>query len=228
MLARRVKSENLNPDDFDRNILISATELRDYRPGETSIIPMLYQSGYLTIKDYEADYDVYRLGFPNEEVKYGLLKNLLPVYAPADVPALTSFFAGKFARSLRDGDVAGFMKQLAAFYASIPYDAVPKRQKSERHYQFVFYLLFSLMGQFVDTEVKSAGGRADAVVKTGNAIYVFEFKMGGKATAEDAIAQIESKGYSIPYTADHRKLVKIGVEFSVKEGGIKRWLVVNG
>ncbi|MDR2563954.1 MAG: AAA family ATPase, partial [Prevotellaceae bacterium] len=146
MLARRVESENLNPRDFDRDTIISTKELKDYRPGETSIIPLLYQSGYLTIKDYEADYGVYRLGFPNEEVKYGFMRNLLPVYAPAQISTLTSFFAGNFVRSLRNGDTEGFMVQLKAFYASIPYNVVRKKQKNEQHYQFIFYLLFTLMG----------------------------------------------------------------------------------
>ena len=226
MLARQVRNENLNPRDFEGDIAISAEDVKDYRPGETSIIPLLFQSGYLTIKDYDADFDVYSLGFPNQEVKYGFMKNLLPAYAPADISTLTSFFAGKFSRSLRDGDVNGFMEQITAFYASIPYDAIPKTHKSEQHYQFIFYLLFALMGQFIETEVKSSKGRSDAIVRTKNAVYIFEFKMDDKATAEDAIAQIENKGYAIPYTADHRPIVKIGVEFSLNEGGIRRYLIV--
>jgi hypothetical protein len=88
----------------------------------------------------------------------------------------------------------------------------------------VFYLLFTLMGQFIDTEVKDSDGRADAVVKTADSIYVFEFKMDNTATAEDALAQIDGKGYLIPYTADSRRLVKIGVAFSLEKNGIKQWL----
>jgi hypothetical protein len=87
----------------------------------------------------------------------------------------------------------------------------------------VFYLLFTLMGQYVRTEVKSRLGRADAVVRTADAIYVFEFKMDDSATAEATLAQIDSKDYAIPYTADNRKLVKVCVEFSVADGGVKRW-----
>ncbi|MDR2383576.1 MAG: PD-(D/E)XK nuclease domain-containing protein, partial [Prevotellaceae bacterium] len=109
-----------------------------------------------------------------------------------------------------------------AFFASIPYDL---SDQTERHYQLVFYLIFTLMGQFVQTEVKSARGRADAVVKTADTVYVFEFKMDENATAEKALAQINDKGYLIPYTADGRKLVKIGVEFSAEERGLSRWIV---
>ncbi|MDR1341893.1 MAG: PD-(D/E)XK nuclease domain-containing protein, partial [Prevotellaceae bacterium] len=111
-----------------------------------------------------------------------------------------------------------------AFFAAIPYDAVKQEHRDEQYYQHVFYLLFSLMGQFVDAEVKSNRGRADAVVKTADSIYVFEFKMDENATAEDALKQINGTGYAIPYTADHRKIVKLGVEFSQKERGVKRWI----
>jgi len=114
---------------------------------------------------------------------------------------------------------------LQAYFATIEYDAIPKALQREKFYQFVFWQLFTLMGQFVQTEVKNNKGRADAVVKTADNIFVFEFKMDDNATAEDALAQINSKDYAIPYTADHRKVVKIGVEFSQTEKGIKRWLI---
>ena len=138
-----------------------------------------------------------------------------------------------------------FLEKNKAFFAAIPYDAIEQKNRNEQYYQHVFYLLFTLMGQFVETEVKNNKGRADAVVKTADSIFVFEFKIappsppeggdvrGGAATAEAALAQINSKDYAIPYTADHistgsmtaRKLVKIGVEFSQTERGIKRWVM---
>jgi len=116
------------------------------------------------------------------------------------------------------------MTRLQAFFATIPYDL---SNKSERDYQTVFYLLFTLMGQFAATEVKSARGRADAVVKTPDFIYVFEFKLAEKGTAEAALAQIDDKGYLIPFAADGRKLVKIGVEFGHDGRGLERWLVAG-
>ncbi|MDR1491947.1 MAG: PD-(D/E)XK nuclease domain-containing protein [Planctomycetaceae bacterium] len=99
--------------------------------------------------------------------------------------------------------------------------------KSEQYYQFIFYLLVTLMGQFVQTEVKTSAGRADAVIKTADTIYVFEFKMANHGTAEQALEQINSKDYLIPYTADGRKLVKIGAEFSEQERGLSRWIDVK-
>jgi hypothetical protein len=185
---------------------------------------LLYQTGYLTIKSYEQDEDAYVLGFPNEEVKYGFLNELLPAFV------LTPIATGKFSiiyflQQLKNGDIEGFMTSLKAFFADIPYDAIKEKHRDEQYYQHVFYLLFTLMGRFVKTEVKSSKGRADVVVKTADSIYIFEFKMDSKATAEEAIAQINRKDYAIPHITDHRKTVKIGVEFSQDEKGIKRWLI---
>ena len=112
------------------------------------------------------------------------------------------------------------MKRLRAFFADFPYEL---NTRTERHYQVVFYLVFKLMGQFTGAEVRSAKGRADAVVKTPKYIYVFEFKLDG--TAEQALKQIDDKGYLLPYSVDNREVVKIGVEFDANERNIGKWLV---
>jgi hypothetical protein len=127
-----------------------------------------------------------------------------------------------FAKDLRAGNVDGFMTRLRAFFAGIPNDL---ENKTEKHYQTIFYLLFTMMGQFVQTEVKNAFGNADAVVKTPDTVFVFEFKLDGNATAEAALKQIDDKSYSIQYTAGNRKTVKIGVEFNTKERTVGRWVV---
>jgi hypothetical protein len=221
-LVKMLREGNIDIRKIDGDISMAANSISDYRIENNNPVPILYQSGYLTIKSYNSQFDAYVLGFPNEEVKYGFLRELLPAYLPVDSYMLNDFFAGKFVQELEAGDVEGFMTDTRAFFASIPYDL---SDKTERHYHLVFYLLFTLMGQFVKTEVKSARGRADAIVKTAGAIYVFEFKMGANATAEDALKQIDDKGYLIPYTADGRKLVKIGAEFSEEERGLSRWIV---
>ena len=209
---------------FDNEVTIAARSIDEYRAGETSLVPLLYQSGYLTIKSYDASLDAFTLGFPNEEVKYGFLNELLPAYIPK-WGLDDSFSVIAFIKAMRCGHVDSFMNLLKAYYASVPYDLEEHRDKDEKYYQLIFYLLFTNMGQFIETEVKSANGRADAVVKTSDSIYVFEFKMDEHATAEAALAQIDEKGYLIPYSADHRRLVKIGVAFSSKAKGIKRWVV---
>ncbi|MEG2066124.1 MAG: PD-(D/E)XK nuclease domain-containing protein, partial [Tannerellaceae bacterium] len=159
------------------------------------------------------------LGFPNEEVKYGFLNFVAPFYVP--LPASeTPFYIGRFVDDLWAGRTEAFLTRLKAFFADFPYEL---NEKTERHYQVVFYLVFKLMGQFTEAEVHSAKGRADAVVKTPNYIYVFEFKLDG--TAEAALSQIDDKGYLIPYTADGRTFVKVGASFSAADRNIDRWLV---
>jgi len=221
-LVNALRNQNFDIRKFDNDILIDEPSIMDYRVENKNLIPVLYQTGYLTIKSYEEN--VYILGFPNEEVKYGFLKELLPVFV-LDPIQTGNFSVVEFMQQVKQGDIEGFMTSLQAFFAAIPYNAIAEKNRNEQYYQHVFYLLFTLIGEFVQTEVMNNKGRADAVVKTADSIYVFEFKMDETATAEDALAQINSKDYAIPYTADHRKLVKIGVEFSRLERGVKRWLI---
>ena len=185
----------------------------------TRPIPVIYQSGYLTIKDYDRDVLLYTLGFPNDEVRYGFLNFLVPYYTEVTDDE-TGFHIAKFMRELRSGDVDAFMERLKVFFAGMPYDL---SDNTERHYQAIFYVVFTLMGQFVETEIRSARGRADAVVKTKDTIYVFEFKLDGNA--KEALHQIDEKGYLIPYIANNRRLVKVGVSFDKDTRNIGEWLV---
>jgi len=210
---------------LENDVAIDANSLMNYQVENEDYVPLLYQSGYLTIKKYDNELDEYTLGFPNEEVKYGFLNELLQQFTPAYGTSSSKFSAKGFIKLLRVGDIESTMKMLQAYFATIEYDAIPKKLQVEKFYQFIFWQLFTLMGQSVKTEVKNNKGRADAVVKTADSIYVFEFKMDDKATAEAALKQINSKDCAIPYSADHRKTVKIGVEFSLTEKGIKRWLI---
>ena len=225
-LVNALKNANFDVRKFDDAVTIAVSAIDDYRAGATSLVPLLYQSGYLTIKSYNRKDDIFTLGFPNEEVKYGFLNHLLPAYVPKWGLDL-SFSAYAFIDAIRSGDVDDFMTLLQAFIASIPYDLEENKDKDEKYYQMIFYILFTVMGQLNDSEVKSAKGRADAVVKTADSIYVFEFKMDRNDTAEDALAQINRQGYLIPYAADSRRLVKIGVELNIEARGITRWVVEN-
>jgi len=200
-------------------IQLDSGSFADYRSDADRPIPVIYQSGYLTIKDYDKEIDAYTLGYPNAEVRNGFLRFLLPDYT-ANPEGRGVFHIGMFSKELRAGDVEAFLQRLKPFFAGIPYDL---NDETERHYQVVFYLVFKLLGQFIESEVKSAIGRADAVVKTADSIFVFEFKLNG--TAEEAMAQIDEKGYLLPYTAEDRKLVKVGVEFDKAKRNLGRWLV---
>ena len=215
--------ELLKKSEYDLRTLIdgveaSASSFTEYRIDANNPIPLIYQSGYLTIKDYSSRFGNYLLEFPNDEVRYGFIDFLIPYYTSV-VDDERGFYIGKFILELENGDYDSILTRLQAFFADFPYEL---NDKSERHYQVVFYLVFKLMGQFTDVEIRSARGRADAVVKTPAYIYIFEFKLNG--TAEEALQQIDDKGYLIPYQADGRKLIKIGVEFSATERNISRWL----
>ena len=216
--------ELLKRSDYDLRTLIDgieapASSFMEYRVDANNPIPLIYQSGYLTIKDYDKRFGNYLLEFPNDEVRYGFLNFLVPFYTPMKDDD-QGFYIGKFVYELEHGDYDSFLTRLQAFFADFPYEL---NDKTERHYQVVFYLVFKLMGQFTDAEVRSARGRADAVVKTPKYIYVFEFKLNG--TAEQALRQIDDKGYLIPYQSDGRELVKIGVEFSAEQRNIGGWLL---
>ena len=213
----------LQETDFDVRQLegVEATDEQFDAPTEriTSPIPVLYQNGYLTIKGYDPDFQVYRLAYPNEEVRKGFIESLLPAYI--ELPGQNStFYVVSFIRDLRKGDIESCLERTRSFFASIPNDL---ENKTEKHYQTIFYLLFRLMGMYVDVEVKSAIGRADVVVKMTDAIYVLEFKYDG--TAQEALAQINGKGYAIPYEADHRRVVKVGVNFDSATRTIGDWMV---
>ncbi len=216
--------ELLKESDYDLRQLVDGSEMRsatfsEYRAEANNPIPLLYQSGYLTIKGYDQRLNLYTLRFPNREVESGFLNFIVPSYTQVD-DQQRDFYIGQFVRELERGDITSFMERLKAFFAGIPYEL---NDRTERHYQVVFYLVFKLLGQFVDAEVRSARGRADAVVQTDQYIYVFEFKLSG--TAEEALRQIDEKGYPIPYTADQRTLMKVGVEFSAEERNISRYIV---
>jgi hypothetical protein len=218
-LVEQMKRGNFDPLRFAENITISVSSINDYRIGDDNPVPLLYQSGYLTIEGYDDELDEYILAFPNEEVRYGFLNELLPVYLYG-LPEQREFSVRNFFKDLRAGNADGFMARMRSFFADIPYEL---NDQTERHYQLVFYLVFTLLGQYARAEVHNAKGRADAVVETKDAVYVFEFKLNG--TAEEALRQINGTDYALPYEAGDRKVVKIGAEFSKDTRNIERWLV---
>ena len=185
--------ELLKESDYDLRLLMdgietAASAFTEYRADRKNPIPLIYQSGYLTIKGYDDDVKLYTLGFPNDEVRYGFLNFLVPFYTKVTDDE-TGFHIAKFMRELKSGDVEAFMERLKIFFSGIPYEL---SDDTERHYQVIFHVVFTLLGQFIRSEVRSSRGRADAVVHTPTAIYVFEFKLDG--TADAALKQIDEKG----------------------------------
>ncbi|MCL1942848.1 MAG: ATP-binding protein [Candidatus Azobacteroides sp.] len=223
-LIKMLKDIDFNLKSLENDVQIPADLITDYQAGSGNPVPLLYQSGYLTVKKYDKEFNEYTLGFPNNEVKYGFIKRLIPAYMSGREMS-GDFSTGNFIRDLRAGNTDGFMTRLQSFFSSIPYEL---NNKEEKHYQTVFYLLFKLMGQFVQTEVSSAVGRADAVVVVDDAVYIFEFKLTGNATAEEALKQIDERKYAAGYAVGGKKIVKVGAEFNAEERTLHRWCVENG
>ena len=182
-------------------------------------IPVIYQSGYLTIKGYDRRFKIYRLGFPNREVEEGFMKYLLPFYANVD-QIDSPFQITKFIHEVEQGDCDAFFHRLQSFFADTPYELA---RDLELHYQNVLFIVFKLIGFYVKVEYHTSEGRIDLVLQTDKFIYVMEFKLDG--TAEEAIKQINEKHYALPFEADGRRLFKIGVNFSSETRNIEKWIV---
>ena len=180
---------------------------------------MIYQSGYLTIKGYDREFGIYRLGFPNREVEEGFMKYLLPFYANTD-KVDSSFHIQKFVREIRSGDYDSFFRRLQSFFADTPYELV---RDLELHYQNVLFIVFKLIGFYVKAEYHTSEGRIDLVLQTDRFIYLMEFKLNG--TVDEALRQINEKGYALPFASDPRQLFKIGVNFSAKTRNIGEWKI---
>ena len=185
----------------------------------TNPIPVIYQSGYLTIKGYDERFGIYSLGFPNREVEEGFMKFLLPFYAHVD-KVESPFEIQKFVREVESGDYDSFFHRLQSFFADTTYELI---RDQEVHYQNVLFILSKLMGFYVKAEYNTSHGRIDMVLQTDKFIYIMEFKLEG--TAEEALKQINEKQYALPFEADGRKIFKIGVNFSAKTRNIEKWIV---
>jgi hypothetical protein len=193
-------------------------------------LPLLYQSGYLTIKDYDQEVEAYTLAIPNQEVRIGYTSGLLPVYIGLKASDVQMGFAAKFWRTLKTGDVDLAMREMQTFMAGVPYVEGFKRKledaaTAEGFYEYTLYLIFSMLNVYVRTQVKCATGRTDMVVWMPDTTYVFEFKVEG--TAEQALKQIDDCGYAIPYQSNDCCVVKIGVKFNVDNRTPESWAIAT-
>ena len=183
-------------------------------------IPVIYQSGYLTIKGYDKEFGIYELGFPNREVEEGFMKFLLPYYSSVSKTS-SPFEIKKFVQDVKRGDIDGFMERLQSFLADCPYELA---KDVELHYQNVLFIVFRLAGLYTKVEYHTSRGRIDLVLQTDSYVYVMEFKLDG--TAEQALQQIEDKQYALPFAKDSRKVYTIGVNFSSETRNIDKWIVI--
>ena len=224
-LINVIKSGNFDIRTLDHTEEIGEDTLRNSEANPENPIPILFQSGYLTLKEFNSEFRSYSLGFPNAEVKYAFLNNLLPEYL--DKKSGSTFFVGTFVKDLREGNIESFMKRITAMISKLPYSTEAKtdREMRERDYHLVFYLVFTLMGQYTLTEVHSLKGRADCIVETLDCVYIFEFKLLQAGTPEDAIRQIKEKGYAEPYRMNGKAIKLIGVAFDEKTENLSDWKV---
>ena len=187
----------------------------------TNPIPVIYQSGYLTIKGYDERFGIYRLGFPNREVEEGFIRFLLPFYANVN-KVESPFEVQKFVREVETGDYDSFFHRLQSFFADTTYEVI---REQELHYENVLFIVFKLVGFYTKVEYHTNDGRIDLVLQTEKFIYIMEFKLNG--TAEEALQQINNKRYALPFEAGGRKLFKIGINFSEKTRNIEKWVVAS-
>ena len=219
-LINMLKKFGVEPSEIGNN-RVSVEDFDAPTERMTSIIPLLYQSGYITIKNYDEELDLYTLNIPNKEVRIGLMKSLLPHYVGSKAPETTTMVA-YLSRDIRNGDMDTALRRLQTFLSTIPQC---DNTKYEGHYQQVFYIIFSLLGYYVDVEVRTPRGRVDIVLRTKTTLYVMELKLD--KSAGEAMEQIDLKNYPERFALCGLPVVKVAVSFDSERCTIGGWEIIN-
>lgn len=219
-LIHKLRASRLKPVDFSGGLRATERDISDYRADYPDPVPLFYQTGYLTITGYDRRFQQYVLAFPNQEVKNGFIESIFPYYFNPAVSEET-FALDSFIRDLDHGEVDAFMLRLRSLLASVNYPegAAPY---SEHDFQSHLYIIFTMLGKVVRTEVHTAKGRMDCEIEDGDLIYVMEFKVD--QSAREALDQIDRMKYTEKYRISEKIVVKIGIAFSVEERNIREWL----
>ena len=221
LLVNVMKQTSFDVTTLSENVVTTTDELNGMQDIVNRPVPLFYQTGYLTIKHYDKEFQEYTLGFPNKEVKNGFLKFIYSYYVPVN-PAEGNTTTSKLARALRAGDPYTFMKILEALFANTTYQI---QGDSEKNFQYAMYIIMELLGEYVQAERSTSNGRIDLLLQTKDYIYIIELKIDN--TADAALQQIEDKGYAKPFADDSRKIFKIGASFSTANRRIEEWRVVE-
>ena len=208
-----VNPSDIGPKQAKASIFDAPTETM------TNITPLLYQSGYITIKDYNKILDLYTLDIPNKEVRLGLMESLLPNYVGNETPEATTMVAYLF-YDIQNGDMDSALRRLQAFLSTVPYC---DNTKYEGHYQQLFYVIFSLLNYYVDIEVRTPRGRVDVVLRTKTTLYVMELKLD--KTAGEAMEQINLKNYPERFSLCGLPVVKVAINFDSERCTIGDWMI---
>lgn len=224
ILMKRIHQTYYDFKQFENDVEVSKDDLKIFRNDghDMDLIPLLYYTGYLTIKSYDRKTRTYILGFPNNEIKLSFLQGLINEFYRAP-DSITGFVYADFLRDFRKGDIDSLMERFQALYSTLPYANDNNEKYLERDFQNVIFLVFTICGQFVLSEAHFSKGRADAIAASDNYIYIFEFKMD--QDPQIALDQINEKDYAGRFKKDSRKIFKIGVNFSSKEKNIAEWKV---
>lgn len=217
-LVELIKKANFNIEELS-DYEASEEQLSSIHVDTIDPIPVLYQSGYLTIKDFDEEFRLYTLNYPNEEVKNGFVNFLLPFYTKVQA-SQTATIVSKFVTSVRKGKADEFMRNLQSLMAGTPYELI---KELENHYQNVIYIITKLMGLYVQAEYRTSNGRIDILIGTNDYIYIIELKFN--ATAQEAMEQIENKDYALPFATDGRQIIKIGANVSKETRNIEEWII---
>ena len=228
-LIRQMQKFKTNITKLDR-LESSASSFDKPTEAMTNALPLLYQSGYLTIKGYDREADMYTLSIPNQEVQVGYAEGLLPTYLGLETDDVQMGFALKFWRALKKDDLELALREMQAYLAGLPYIEGFKKKLEEManvegFYEYTFYLIFSMLNVYARTQVKCHGGRIDMVVLMPTTTYVFELKM--HETAQKALEQIDSKGYALPYDTEGRRVVKCGLHFDLDSRTLDEWVMTG-
>ena len=217
-LVELLKKNEFKLEEFS-NLEVSQDELDSIHQADINPIPVLFQSGYLTIKEVNKEFELYKLDFPNEEVKEGFVKFLLPYYVYCR-QSQQKTIVSKFVTALRSGDAYTFMQLMQSLMAGTPYELI---RELENHYQNVMFIITKLMGFYIQAEYRTSNGRIDLMIGTDKYVYIIELKFNG--TAEEAMKQIEEKNYALPFNIDDRQVVKIGANVSGETRNIEEWRI---
>ena len=226
VLMKRIKNSSFDILTLKNDVEYSKDELKDYKNDElyTDLVPLLYYSGYLTIKEYIEEERLYILGFPNYEVEMSFFNSLArEFYGAPDSP--NGFKYSKFLSDFRAGNIENVIERLKALFCTIPYANDKSVKLVERDFQNVIYLVFSILGEYIIAEPHFSKGRADAILINKSYVYIFEFKID--QDAQTALNQINVKNYAGRFKMDDRKIFKIGVSFSSEEKNIVDWKVAE-
>ena len=223
-LISQIKKFHADITHIDGSVA-DATEFDAPTEDMHSILPLFYQSGYLTIKDYDRVFQAYTLGYPNEEVKVGLTQTLIPYYVSPDINS-THTACRNMSKALMNDDIDSALAAAQSFFASIPYQegTLKDAPTTEGHFTAMLYVMFSFLNKHVFSQVRVARGRMDILVTTERTVYVMELKIDG--SVDEALKQIDDKGYAIAWQADGRRVVRVGINFSTQERTITEWKAI--